>query len=506
MSSFTRYTDPALNTFKKTNIYYETDPFLRYQDPLYIGFKLFFLFNEVNCGLLSDQPLKNTALGYLEKIGDTARAEYLKRFVTLLRKLNQNTPWFFQQIDGLEEAWKHMYNEKSYKPILNDRKIIINCLEESVDMRITALMDLYRKACFDWPNRREVVPANLRRFKVKIYCYEGRSLNRYGLPSSPENPKLPPTLGNEDPLNSRIKEGKKEMDNWFGKDENSVANSNSFKDDALNTNISRVMFDFNYCEWLPDESGIVFAGISNKDFNIKAQKIAFSYENVEEDNIYRFFHDKKVTDMIVQTLDGLALDNPANLPPNGSIPGDPPGYLEKLTGSLKDVVDKFKLDLGIRFPLLGNVFNKTLTLGVVAEAAKDRAAAKLKSLLLGNVYGVNPAGNLAAIQNGGINGIKSGLIEEGKNASLKNSGKDSKSIGTIDKGASLTNDNGPDAGKAHPFEAKMFFDDFNNKSLNNDKGSNPATTQGAIVVDVSLVNEKNSNPATDQGKPIIDVS
>ena len=35
-------------------------------------------------------------------------------------------------------------------------------------------MDLYRKACYDWKYRREVVPVNLRQFKMSVYVYEAR--------------------------------------------------------------------------------------------------------------------------------------------------------------------------------------------------------------------------------------------------------------------------------------------------------------------------------------------
>jgi hypothetical protein len=49
---------------------------------------------------------------------------------------------------------------------------------------MTALIDLYRKACFDWPNRREVVPKNLRQFTIYIYCYENRTINVTGQPGS----------------------------------------------------------------------------------------------------------------------------------------------------------------------------------------------------------------------------------------------------------------------------------------------------------------------------------
>ena len=519
MPSFTRYSDSALNTFKKTNMFFESDPFLKYQDPTYIGFKLFFLFDQPNAGLLSTKSLKNTAMGYLEKIGDTERMAYLERFVDLLQKINSVTPWFFQQIEGLDEAWKHMYQEKEYKPILSDRKIVINCLDESIDLRMTALMDLYRKACFDWPNRREVVPKNLRQFKVRIYCYEGRSLNRWGLPWSPASLGVKGAV--EAAIPPVLKMGKQEMDKWFGDDENigfgknaagaidvkgAIGSMFSRKDDTINDNISRVMFDFNYCEWLPDESNALFSSISNKDFGLKAQKIAFSYLNVEEDNIYRFFHDKKVSDFIIQTLDGLSLDKPK--------------FMENIP------------------PLLGPYMA-----GAIAQLStvlRNKLVGSLNNLLMGNVYGFQPLLNAVAIANGGLSGVVGAVKEIGKNASKDNNSHDTDSLtlGTQEPGASpinmkgsnkaksqgsspenssltnktldsvsitgnpypgsvsssnsskdstnfipdnpypssksLINDNGPDAGKPHPFGNKnVYFDDFISPSLANGKDKDP---------------------------------
>ena len=529
MPSFTRYSDSALNTFKKTNMYFETDPFLRYQDPTYIGFKLFFLFDQPNAGLLSTTGLKNTAMGYLENIGDTERMDYLKSFVDLLQKINSVTPWFFQQIDGLDEAWKHMYQEKEYKPILSDRKIVINCLDESIDLRMTALMDLYRKACFDWPNRREVVPKNLRRFKVRIYCYEGRSLNRWGLPWSPAALGLKGAV--EAAVPPILKQGKMEMDKWFGSDENggfglnkdgaidakaAISSMFSRKDDSVNDNISRVMFDFNYCEWLPDETNALFSGISNKEFGLKAQKIAFSYENVEEDNIFRFFHGKKVSDFIIQTLDGLALDKPKFL-------DGVPGYLTPyLNGAIAQL----------------------------ATTLKNKLTGGLNDLLMGNVYGFQPLLNAMAIANGGLTGVVSAAKEIGKNASKKNDSHDTnkKAVGFQEKGASLinmkgsqsaktqgsspenkslTNDNGLDANKPNPFSPKnIYFDDFQgsltnkskdatlvipenpypgSQSLINDNGPD-ATSQGASPENVSLTNDNGPDATTQGSSPQISLT
>jgi hypothetical protein len=456
MPAFTRYADPAMNTFKKTNMYYETDPFLRYQDPTYLGFKFFFIFDQPGCGLLSAQDLPNTAYHYLINRGYDQKAEYLKKFVELFKKINQQTPWFFQSIEGLDEAWKHLYQEADFKPILGtDRKITINCLDESVDMRMTALMDLYRKACFDWPNRREIVPLNLRRFKASVYVYEGRSFNKWGFPFSMSQygeaaQALVPSI---------LKQGKNEMDKYFGADpvDNSVigniisgAKEDGFagalgglmdkKSDVINDNISRVLFNFEYCEFLPDESNGTVAGVSNKEFGLKAQKIAFSYRNVAEDNIYRFHHDKKVTDFIVSTLDGLALDKP-NL--------------------LQNVPDA-----------LGPYVNGAIAQGI--SQLQQVLSSTLNNLFLGNVYGFNPAGAVSALVSGGVSGAISLVNEVGKNASKQNNTKDQVNPFADNPLTTFESSSGDAVGR--------------NSSLLNKNGSSKATNQGSSPENPSLSN------------------
>ena len=121
-----KYKDGGLNRFVKTNLFFETNPYILFQDPTSLGFKLFFLVNQPDSRLLSDKPLPNTAMKYLENIGDTARMHYLQKFVQHLVAINQQTPWFFQSIEGLQEAWKHGFQDAEFKPKLaDDRKISI---------------------------------------------------------------------------------------------------------------------------------------------------------------------------------------------------------------------------------------------------------------------------------------------------------------------------------------------------------------------------------------------
>ena len=503
MPAYTRYTDPAMNTFKKTNMYYATDPMLRYQDPTYLGFKLFFLFDQPGCGLLSELDLPNTAYHYLINRGYPAKAEYLKKFIQLFKKINSTTPWFFQSVEGLDEAWKHLYQDPDFKPLIpKDRKITINCLDESIDLRITALMDLYRKACFDWPNRREIVPLNLRRFKVGIYVYEGRNINRSGTPFRYSDIQDPSGVAGLEPSEKdkaqkkKVEDEKKRMDILLGPDPNSSDSIQSNTQDYINPNISRILLNFEYCEFMPDDSNGTLAAISNKEFALKAQKIVFSYRNVSEDNIYRFHHDQSVTDTMIGTLDGLALDNPALLE-EGEYPiKGPGGILERFKNQKLDALERalapFKLPNSKKLEKAlgsedGNIYGLSLledSIQNLPQIAKDaarravaevlRAGAPLRSLFNGNVFGFSTATVAGAALGGGVGAAAQlALQEAGKNASLKTNKTNDvdKTIGNnFSESPSLLN-------KTKVFGGGVFFDDFV-PSINNGEDENPTGNYG----------------------------
>jgi hypothetical protein len=100
------------------------------------------------------------------------RSDMLKQFKILLRDITKNQPWFFQSIDGLDSLYnvaRPGYQDDDSSDFNPSRAatITINTLE-SLNLRITALADLYNHATFDFINMRETVPRNLRRFRMYI--------------------------------------------------------------------------------------------------------------------------------------------------------------------------------------------------------------------------------------------------------------------------------------------------------------------------------------------------
>ena len=243
-----------------------------YQDPTSLGFKLFFIniadakndrtpqpisqldtVTTINStGLFGNEDNPNSALYYLKSIGDNARVEMLKDFKALLSQLNTLYPWYFQTIEGLSEAWSRDYTVAKFK-----KEITIQCLE-AIDLRITALMDLYRKVAYDWKHRRAILPDNLRKFDLSIKVYDIRNFQR--------NPG-------------------KYLENNNTNENKRIENTEFLGNDFTDT--TQVTFNLSQCEFMPDDSGAVFDGVSNATYDHATQVIKFSYENIEEDNIYR---------------------------------------------------------------------------------------------------------------------------------------------------------------------------------------------------------------------------
>jgi hypothetical protein len=108
------------------------------------------------------------------------RSQMIKQFKILLRDITKNQPWFFQSIDGLDSLYKVArggFQDEDVESDFNPSRaatIEISTLE-SLNLRMTALADLYNHATFDYINMRETVPRNLRRFRMYIYVTDLRN-------------------------------------------------------------------------------------------------------------------------------------------------------------------------------------------------------------------------------------------------------------------------------------------------------------------------------------------
>ena len=95
------------------------------------------------------------------------KANNLIKFGKILNYIMVNCPWFITEISGLDDAVSYDLNEV-YK---SDKSITVNFREDAIDMRVSTLFNLYRDACFDIVNQREVIPENLRKFDMTIITF-----------------------------------------------------------------------------------------------------------------------------------------------------------------------------------------------------------------------------------------------------------------------------------------------------------------------------------------------
>lgn len=113
----------------------------------------------------------NSAWAYLKMNDENERAEKLEQFITLLSDISSKSPWYFSSVGGLQEALERKVAEDG-KLEVADKKLTITCLPDAYDNRIGTLLELYRDVTWSWVHKKEIIPANLRKFDMAIYIFE----------------------------------------------------------------------------------------------------------------------------------------------------------------------------------------------------------------------------------------------------------------------------------------------------------------------------------------------
>jgi hypothetical protein len=163
-----------------------------YDDPTYLGFSLKFVTFPVDFGadgvgedyypqglLIEDKgdvmPYADSAQAYFRRRGEYYRAQMMKEFCEGIKTLQEDTPWVFQSIKGLSDMWK-VDPTKPWRT--KDKFITITC-SESISLRITYLLDLYRKAMWDSAYHRWTTPDMQRNFGIEIVISEVRTMQEW---------------------------------------------------------------------------------------------------------------------------------------------------------------------------------------------------------------------------------------------------------------------------------------------------------------------------------------
>ena len=113
----------------------------------------------------------NTAYNYLCMNGEWERAKDLQEFIYMLSDISANSPWYFKSVEGVDAILDRTWVKEGPKVEEQPGAINIKCIQDSIDMRITTMLDLYRSACWSQAWRREIVPGNLRKFDMGIYIF-----------------------------------------------------------------------------------------------------------------------------------------------------------------------------------------------------------------------------------------------------------------------------------------------------------------------------------------------
>ena len=108
---------------------------------------------------------------YLDiNLGDHGRAAMLHNFKAALKDIEKNFPFYFKSISGLSSLTTV---NPTHGARVKDAVLTLDCLE-GLDLKITQLLNMYRKIVWDDTYQRWVLPDMMRYFGMRIYISEIR--------------------------------------------------------------------------------------------------------------------------------------------------------------------------------------------------------------------------------------------------------------------------------------------------------------------------------------------
>lgn len=106
--------------------------------------------------------------------GEYGRAKLMRKIKMILRDLQENFPYYFKSIEGLDKL--NSINAKSGFRVGEDVVLSIKCYE-GIDLKITQLIQMIRKVTWDDMYQRWVLPDIMRYFAMNIYVSEIRTFH-----------------------------------------------------------------------------------------------------------------------------------------------------------------------------------------------------------------------------------------------------------------------------------------------------------------------------------------
>lgn len=343
-----------------------------YQDPTYLTFTLMFdplspLFNK-------DIAVKTLKELYLDEV----RADKLDKFINNIKMINEEMPWYFKSISGVDRAFDINMEDPYWGG--DDAMLEIDC-NESINLAITGLMNQYRDAVYDFNAWTQVLPKNYRRFNLYVTVSEVRLIR-----SSKAN-----RSGMEVEINSDI-----------------IADNKPF-----------FKFKFGGCQFIPSSGKETFESLNSEAPENPNPKIRINYETIE------------VVD--AKYLNGISTEKLSDTPGIG-LEDKPKTFAQKAQDALNDaaatVIDDIKSfnpanELIRPNNVYGSVFDQAFenALNQLDNAANIpgnflsnatqggrgnvvRGLNSLKSAIKENVYGLKPDMTIGqALNLGAVNSI-----------------------------------------------------------------------------------------------------
>jgi hypothetical protein len=297
-------------------------------EPGWFYFKVFFKFNTgfgLFGGIFKDSAGKNyyaqnSALQYLDSLSAFKSYNYMKinerklalyKFSSMLFDISIKTPWMIKGISNLQNAMNAYTQDFS-----NEKSFDLLFANETVDMRLSTLMDLYKFVCYDDINCKEILPENLRKFDMSIiifhmplkYIQTGISAMKFG-----KTEKIFNTIDNIGNTASKLFGNSKAVNVGVNVVDSICSVAKAFTTKSLlydyktmNTNngdfsntLSFKMFTFQNCEIDTSSFGKYFESVEMKNetpfqFGSSALKIKYDrvyYHNMNEWNRFMFGSD-----------------------------------------------------------------------------------------------------------------------------------------------------------------------------------------------------------------------
>jgi len=413
MSDFTH-----INQFRKGAVVRTVN-----EDPTYLSFS--FLFDTVDRehSPLFAGPAKEYLTKFVDDWMDTKYAVRLEAFQNVLLKINREMPWFFSKINGLELTETYGKMQEPWRGS-ESPKIEIECLEENIELTAIGLMSLYKNAVYDYQRFVEILPKNLRHFRVWIIVSEVRTFqqdktardkNLFGANMAPTNDTKSIKIFKNRGAESGTRTGAK-----FNPDvTNFSAESMPF-----------IKFELNFCEWQQDSIADMLADLS-KQAEMKKPKISFTWQKVHVES-QKFgpnitskgeLDENLIPPTPLKPADGLYPDQPFN--PFANAQNAIADKVNGIAGSMVNRFNNIKDSLpGVGNNPLGAVYPKRLTgpLASAADALVNAGMNRLKRMLSDNVHGFDKGLDIfGSVQDALAAGSINGLANLGFKYGMKNS-------------------------------------------------------------------------------------